>query len=215
MTCIETDNLTVTFDSRPLWQGLSLRVERGRRVRIAGPSGCGKSTLLKCLMGFVPGFSGTIRIERQELDAESVWTLRRKLAYLAQEPQLGTGTVLSRLREPFGYRHNAGMRFDREKLDQWLDYYHLPRGIVAHDLATLSGGEKQRLAVISMIMLERTIFLLDEPVSALDARSRRQFVRMFQEHPDWTAVFVSHDESLAELADETVDLAAVQNGGLR
>ena len=55
MTCIETDNLAVTFDTRTLWQELSLRVERGRRVRIAGPSGCGKSTLLKCLMGVCAG----------------------------------------------------------------------------------------------------------------------------------------------------------------
>ena len=120
---------------------------------------------------------------------------------------MGAGNVLDRMRQPFGYRHNAGAAFDLQALRQWLDYYHLPEAILDKDIRTLSGGEKQRLAVILAVMLGRTTFLLDEPVSALDAASRRQFVKMFQEHPDWTAVFVSHDEALAELAEATVELA--------
>ena len=211
--CIETENLNVDIDHKPLWdQGLTVRIERGRRVRLAGPSGCGKSTLLKCLMGFMPTFSGVIRIDQEELTAASVWKLRQKLVYLAQEPDLGTGSVSARLREPFGYRHNAQIKFDTDKLHHWLAYYHLPRTILDKDLKMLSGGEKQRLAVISAILLNRRVFLLDEPVSAMDALSRRQFIEMFRSHPDWTAVFISHDESLSEMADETIDLAEMRQG---
>jgi ABC-type iron transport system FetAB ATPase subunit len=210
MICIETDNLSVDFGPRRLWQGLNLSIGQGQRVRIAGPSGCGKSTLLKCLMGFVPAVSGLIRIDGQELNPVSVWPLRQKLAYLAQEPDLGTGGVLSRLREPFAYRRNAAIRFDPDRLLQWLDYFYLPEDILQKELKTLSGGEKQRLAVILAILLGRTIFLLDEPVSAMDAAGRQRFIQMFREHPEWTALFISHDESLAHIADETVDLAAAQ-----
>ena len=207
MTCIETDNLSVSFDSRIVWKGLTLHIERGRRVRIAGPSGCGKSTLLKCFMGFVPTFSGVIRIDQQQLNAQSVWELRRKLAYLAQEPDLGTGRVLARLQEPFVYRRNAGIRFDRDRLYRWLEYYLLPGEILDKDISTLSGGEKQPLAVILAILLDRTIFLLDEPVSAMDQQSRQRFIEMFHAHSDWTVLFISHYKSLAELADETIDLS--------
>ena len=214
MACIETDNLSVSFNEITLWQGLSLRIEHGRRVRIAGPSGCGKSTLFKCLMGFVPNLSGLIRIDRQELNAENVWTIRQKLAYLAQEPDLGSGPVLARLQEPFAYRRNAGIRFDIDRLHHWLEYYYLPREILNKDTGALSGGEKQRLGVILAILLQRTIFLLDEPVSAMDARSRRRFIDMFADHPEWTVLFISHDQSLAELAEETIDLSAV-NGAAR
>ncbi|SRR5690554_4866136 len=210
MTCIEIDNLSVSFNSITLWRELTLRIEHGRRVRIAGPSGCGKSTLLKCLMGFVPDFSGLIRIDRQELNVENVWTIRQKLAYLAQEPDLGSGPVLARLQEPFAYRRNAGIRFEFDRLYHWLEYYYLPQEILNKDTDALSGGEKQRLAVILAILLQRTIFLLDEPVSAMDTRSRRRFIDMFADHPEWTVLFISHDESLAELAEETIDLSAAK-----
>lgn len=206
MVSIETDNLSCAIGRQRLWEGLNLRIHRGGRVRIAGPSGCGKSTLLKCLMGFLPA-GGTIRIDGQDLNTASVWAARLKLAYIAQEPDLGSGNVLARLREPFGYRHNAEKSFDLQTLHRWLAYYHLPEDVLSKDFKTLSGGEKQRLAVILAVMLGRTAFLLDEPVSAMDTAGREQFVRMFQEHPDWTAVFISHDESLAELAEETIDLA--------
>lgn len=213
MLAIETDNLSVEFTPQRLWQGLNLRIEQGRRVRLAGPSGCGKTTLLKCLMGFVPGVSGTIRIDEQELTPVSVWQLRQKLAYLAQEPDLGNGPVLSRLREPFAYRRNAALHFDTGALNQWLDYFYLPQDILHKELKMLSGGEKQRLAFILSILLGRTIFLLDEPVSAMDAAGRRRFIRMFQEHPDWTVLFISHDESLAAIADHTIDLADAKGRG--
>lgn len=212
MAVIQTDNLSVALGPRRLWEGLSLRIEPGRRVRLAGPSGCGKSTLLKCLMGFVRPALGTIRIEGQELTGASAWTLRLRLAYLAQEPDLGAGVVLSRLREPFAYRHNAGLCFDDGRLHQWLDYFYLPEEILHKDLKLLSGGEKQRLAVILAILLGRTTFLLDEPVSAMDAAGRERFIQLVEEHPDWTALFVSHDESLAGIADETIDLAAAKGG---
>lgn len=100
MNTIEIENLSCAFGSQRLFEGLSLTLEQGQRMRIAGPSGCGKSTLLKSLMGFVPAASGRIRIEGAELNAVSVWTLRLKLAYLAQEPDLGAGGVHHRLREP-------------------------------------------------------------------------------------------------------------------
>ncbi len=149
---IETDNLSCAIGKQRLWEGLRLRIERGGRVRIAGPSGCGKSTLLKCLMGFMPA-DGTIRIDGQTLDAVSAWRLRLKLAYIAQEPDLGSGNVLERLRQPFGYRHNAEKTFDLDALHQWMAYYRLPETILKKDIKTLSGGEKQRLAVILAVIL--------------------------------------------------------------
>ena len=214
MNCIEIENLSCGFGPHRLFEGVSLTLGQGQRVRIAGPSGCGKSTLLKSLMGFVPVAAGTICIEGTPLSAVSVWTLRQKLAYLAQEPELGSGLAGQRLREPFGYRHNAAVRFDENALSQWLEYFYLPQGILQKDVKTLSGGEKQRLAVIVAVMLGRTTFLLDEPVSAMDAASRLRFTQMFEQHREWTALFVSHDESLASLAERTVDIAPRQ-GGLR
>ncbi len=205
-TEIELSDLACTIGGQPLFGGANLRVERGRRVRIAGPSGCGKSTLLKCVMGFVVPSAGVIRIDGQELTAATVWTLRRRLAYLAQEPDLGQGRVIDRLREPFGYRHNAERRWEQDALKRWMEFFYLPDDLLHKDLKTLSGGEKQRLAVILSLLLGRTTFLLDEPVSAMDTVGRKRFIQLFAEHPDWTAVFISHDESLAELADQTVDL---------
>jgi putative ABC transport system ATP-binding protein len=198
------NNLTHDFAKQPLFEKLSFHVRSGQKVCIGGPSGSGKSTLLKMLMGFVVPAEGEILIGRERLTEDSVWALRRQIAYVAQEPDLGDGIVIDRIRRPFDYHANAHLTWDRQKLSGYCRRFRLDETLLHKEIGDLSGGEKQRFALIIALLLQRPILLLDEPVSALDQAIKTAVKEELAGDASRTVVFVSHESVLLEIADETV-----------
>ena len=90
---IEIEDLTVRFDNRNILNGVSMRIRAGEKVHLDGRSGSGKSTLLRSILGFVAPDDGSIRIEGHLMDGRNAWELRRCMAYVPQEPHLGTGSA--------------------------------------------------------------------------------------------------------------------------
>jgi len=205
---ITVNHLTHTFDGQTLFADLSFEIRSGRRFRIAGPSGSGKSTLLKILAGLAVPTSGDIAIGSDRLTEASVWTLRNRIAYVSQEPELGTGPVIDRLRRPFEYHANAHLRWDREKVTNCFEQFRLDEKLLDKDVSELSGGEKQRIAIIIALLLQRPILLLDEPVSALDADLKEIVKAEFLRDASRTILFISHETALLEIADDTIKLTA-------
>lgn len=193
-------------DEVELFDGLSFSVQSGRRVCIQGRSGSGKSTLLKTLMGLVIPDAGHIRIDGQTLTGNSVWGLRARISCVSQEPDLGAGSAIDRIRRPFSYHANAHLKWNMQQVHDYFDILKLDRKLLTRDVAELSGGEKQRIAIMIALLLARPILLLDEPVSALDKESKAAFKQLLSDDTDRTVLFVSHDESLLEIADETINL---------
>ena len=128
---LQIDQLTVRFDGRTVIDGFSLRLGRGERAIITGDSGAGKSTVLRCVFGFVPPFEGRIAVDGEAVSAASVWSLRARMSYVTQEPQLGTGTVKDVLERPFSYRVNAGLRSGLSRIPELLDLVAASRGPAA------------------------------------------------------------------------------------
>ncbi len=203
---IDIQGLTVRGGDRVLFRDLTLRVAPGQKVVIAGPSGSGKSTLLKCLMGFAQASSGCISIKGQELSADTVWSIRQSMAYVAQEPDLGAGMVQQILERPYAFHVNRPKRRQLERMPGRLAQFHLSSEILAQDSSSLSGGEKQRIALISAILLDRSIYLLDEVTSALDRSSRQVALEFFLGAGDLTVLLVSHDPDVLQRADQVIDL---------
>lgn len=185
-------HLSVRLDGTQLFHGVSLSVKMGEKITIAGPSGSGKSTLLRCVLGFVP-FDGEIRIAGITLNARTVWQSRRQMAYVAQEPELGGGTVQEVLARPFSYKANQGLAYHREEVDRLFDIFLLPSPLLHKDMASLSGGEKQRVALIGALLLRRPLLLLDEAASALDGEAKKQVRAYLSGREDLAIVSVSHD----------------------
>lgn len=203
---ILVDSLMCRFGEQVLFADLSFRIASGRKVCIAGPSGSGKTTLLLALMGLAVPAHGQIRIGDADLTPQSAWHLRRNIAYVPQEPDLGDGTVLDRIRQPFAYHANAHLQFDRAAVLDHCRRFRLAESILAKETAQLSGGEKQRIALIIALLLQRPILILDEPVSAVDKDIKRIITDELRRDPARTVVFVSHETVLTELADETIAL---------
>lgn len=203
---IEIENITVKFKRRTLLDRFSLSVTSGERVTLTGRSGSGKSTILQCLLGFVLPAEGSILIEKEKITSASIWKIRRKLAYVAQEPDLGTGTVREVLDRPLKFKANSHLNCDISTSHELFDRLLLPRSLLQSQIRELSGGEKQRVAIISSIMLQRKIFLLDEVTSALDKESKQALVEFFISLPDITVLSVSHEPESFGLGSRVVKL---------
>ena len=203
---IKIEDLTVRFDGRTILSHFQLDLAPGAKATLTGRSGSGKSTVLRCILGFAVPDEGSIHIRGERLTDESVWHLRTGLAYVAQEPDLGTGRVSEIIERPFEYRANAPLRDNLSRTPELFDRFLLSPGLLDSDIAKLSGGEKQRVAIISSILLGRSIFLLDEATSALDKIATRAMADFFRSSGDLTVLTVSHDPGKFGFPDHIIEL---------
>ncbi|NLZ07056.1 MAG: ABC transporter ATP-binding protein [Phycisphaerae bacterium] len=207
------DRLTVRMDGQTVLKDFSLSLQAGRKALLTGPSGCGKSTVLRCLLGFVTPETGSVRIGGEPLTAETVWRLRRHMAYVGQEPDLGVGVVRHILEQPFHYRANAALRGNLGRVPDLFDAFGLARTLLDKSIGDLSGGEKQRVALICALLLDREIFLLDEVTSALDPASKRRVLGYFQSRAEATALFVAHDAEWFSFVDQVIEVSKSHSAG--
>lgn len=194
-----------------LFDRLFLTLNPGEKATLKGPSGSGKSTLLRCIVGFVP-FRGTVEIKGQPLDAHSVWKLRRMMAYVAQEPDLGDGTVQEALVRPFSYCANHALHFEQPAADLLFERFMLPPGLRDKRMSEISGGEKQRVALVGALLLERPLLLLDEAASALDSDAKKAVKDYLCDRADLTVLSVSHDVRDFVLSDRVLDMRELAGG---
>ena len=183
-----------------------MALKAGEKAVLVGPSGCGKSTVLRCLLGFVVPGAGSVYIEGEQLTAGSVWKLRRHLAYVGQEPELGSGTVRQILERPFHFHANAALRGNLGRSPELFERFGLTQQLMDKDTADLSGGEKQRIALISALLLDRRIILLDEITSALDKARTAAVLDYFRARDDLTVLFIAHDAEGFAFADQVIPL---------
>ena len=177
---------------RLILDSVSFEIAQGDKAVFFGPSGSGKTTILMCLIGGVVPTAGTVRFDGEVLTAQTLPHLRQTVAFIGQEPVLGATGVREALLLPFSFRANRDRMPSEERVRQVLESLLLPPDILDKQTTVISGGEKQRLALARALLLEKTVFVLDEVTSALDPQSRRAVMALFR-HPELTLISVSHD----------------------
>jgi ABC-type iron transport system FetAB ATPase subunit len=207
---VQLKNLNVGFDGQPVLKNLSLSVCHGEKVTLTGPSGSGKSTVLRCILGLVMPDSGTITILGEPVTRHNIWRKRRHIAYVAQEPDLGTGSVKEVIETPFTFRANAGLRDNLARLPAIMERFNLPQPLLDKQITRLSGGEKQRIALVIAILLDRPIVLLDEASSALDTENKQAVAGYFKQAENTTVLSVAHDTEWLGFATRVVDMKEIQ-----
>lgn len=202
------EGVSLAFSDKKVLSSFSLSVRPNERVCLRGASGCGKSTVLRCLLGLVIPAEGRILIGNDPLTPDTVWRLRSHMAWVPQEPDWGSMTVQEALDRPFSYRINRAQPVPPSRISDCLEKLDLSPGLLKQPTAELSGGEKQRLGLVSVLLLGRPILLLDEVTSALDAANRDRVRNLLAELHDTTILAVSHDADSETWAERIIDIEA-------
>lgn len=190
--------------------GLTLHLAPGEFVALLGPSGCGKTTALRCLAGLEDPDEGTIEVGGQDLtrvptnkrDMGMVFQAYSLFPHMTARQNVEFGLELRR-QDKTARKRRAGDMLDLVGLSEQADRF-------AHQM---SGGQQQRVALARALAIEPNVLLLDEPLSALDAKVRGQLrdeIRRIQLDVGTTTLFVTHDQ---EEALAVADRVGVMNSG--
>jgi len=199
-------NITIGFGAGNLISNFSLTLFPGQWIVITGKSGAGKSTLVRCILGFERPRRGSIYVCGTRLSQDTVWKLRRKIAYIPQDPDPGPGTLEQWLFRLFDFKANHGVRENTKKIPSIAARLGLAPDLLKKDTSRLSGGEKQRAAIMAALLLDREIILADEPTSALDRSMARTVVQYLRSLTGISGLIISHDRDLIESADLVVSI---------
>ena len=191
---IRYDNVSAVFDGTIVFEHFSLTVHKGDKVILRGPSGSGKSTLLKMAQGYARPDAGSVFYRTHKIDADLAWKIRQETAYISQDTDIGEGNVRELIEGVFAYAVNRTIPY-QDYLSEYLSLFSLDETTLNNDFRSLSGGEKQRIAIIISLLLGRTIFFLDEITAALDTRMKSRVAEFFLSHEDWTIIAISHDDA--------------------
>lgn len=179
-----------------------LHIKESKVTCIVGESGSGKSTLLRLLNKLISCDSGEITFNGQPLDTIDSVELRRNVVMLPQHPVIFPGTVRDNLL--IGLKFAEKPMVDDKKLRQILEMVHLSKEL--NDVSDkLSGGEKQRLALGRVLLLDPQVFLLDEPSSALDEETEHIMIEKlvaYAKEANKTLIMVTHSKKVAEAYSE-------------
>jgi energy-coupling factor transporter ATP-binding protein EcfA2 len=218
---IHVENLSYWYpqNKSPALKNISFRVEPGELILITGPSGSGKSTLLHCLKGLIPKLyggklDGKIDIDGEDISYLSVAEIAKRIGLVMQDPESQFCNLFVRDEVAFGVENlKIDSKVCAQRVTQTLDAVGLSQ-FADRAVTEISGGEKQKVAIASVLAMGVPVLLLDEPTANLDAKSGRdvlQFIdRLRQEGK--TLALVQHElDEMIHVADK---LLIMQDGML-
>lgn len=195
-------------DGKIALQDINLSVNRGEKVSVVGANGAGKSTLLMHLNGVISG-QGTIHVDGLECKKENLGRIRAKVGVVFQNPddQLFSISVYDDV--AYGPRYQG---LSKPEIDQRVS--SALKSVQMESFGErnpyrLSGGEKKRVAIATVLSMEPEILVFDEPTAGLDPRARRELIQLLQTLPQ-TLMIATHDLDLVEQLTERM---VIMNNG--
>lgn len=211
MAFLEIEHLEKSFGSLRVVKDFNLGIEKGEFVSLLGPSGCGKTTVLRMVAGFETPSTGAIRIDGQ--DVVNQRPNQRNIGMVFQAYALFPNLTVAQ-NVAFGLKVKGVGRAESDaRVDEMLTLIGLSQ-LGSRYPFQLSGGQQQRVALARALAVKPSVLLLDEPLSALDAKIRvslRTEIREIQQKLGITTIFVTHDQ---EEALTISDRIVVMNGGI-
>ncbi|MFJ3076175.1 MULTISPECIES: ABC transporter ATP-binding protein [Pseudomonas] len=197
MSFVSVQKLHKSYGGTPVFEHIDCQIERGEFVTLLGPSGCGKSTLLRCIAGLTPVDGGQILLDGQDIVPLS--PQKRGIGMVFQSYALFPNMTVEQ-------NVAFGLRMQKVKADE--SHSRVREALALVELGSfagryphqLSGGQCQRVALARSLVTRPRLLLLDEPLSALDARIRkhlREQIRAIQRELGLTTIFVTHDQEEA------------------
>ena len=206
MGYIHFENIHKDFGQNKVLKGITMDIEKGHLVTLLGPSGCGKSTLLRCLSGLEDVTSGQITMDGK--DITHISPRDRGIGMVFQQYSLFPNMSVAQ-NVAFGLNMKKVPKDTiRRKVSEILTIVGLEDKAEQYP-NQLSGGQQQRVALARAIVTEPKVLLLDEPLSAIDAKLRRNLqveIRRIQQDFGMTTIFVTHDQDEAMVMSDVIHL---------
>jgi len=211
---IKVENLTYTYMKgspyeKDALQNVNIDIKDGEFIAVIGHTGSGKSTLIQHLNGLLKPSNGRVIVNNIDTQSKSLVELRRQVGLVFQYPehQLFEETVLKDV--AFGLR-KRGISAEKtlEKVKKALEWVGLEDDIIEKSPFELSGGQKRRVAIAGVLVLEPEILVLDEPTAGLDPKGRDEIfdiIKKLHKETGNTIILVSHSmEDVAKLVDRVI-----------
>jgi cobalt/nickel transport system ATP-binding protein len=216
----DLQNVSFHYDNVPALNNLTMQIEAGQQVALLGANGSGKSTLLRLLDGLCFPASGTVRFENQLLtqkllqEDEFAFAFRRRVAFVFQNPdvQLFNPTVFDEV--AFGpLQMGWTAKQVMERVNHSLEFMRITH-LKDRPPYRLSGGEKKRVALASVLVLNPDVLLLDEPTATLDPRSQSQVIDLIQEWKSTSRTIITATHQLDIVEDIAQSVFIMETGSV-
>lgn len=208
MNPIEVKDLNFSYDQHlDVVNDVSFTVERGSYTTLIGHNGSGKSTIAKLIIGLLEKEQGSILIDGEELNNETVESIRRKIGIVFQNPdnQFIGATVRDDI--AFGLENH---QVDPKDMDAIIEKYAGEVGMIEylnHEPTRLSGGQKQRVAIAGILAMKPEILILDEATSMLDPEGKEDInslVKQLHKENNMTILSITHDVEEVMKSDHVI-----------
>ncbi|MBN9418679.1 cobalt ABC transporter ATP-binding protein [bacterium SCN 62-11] len=193
---VSLESLNFAYGEREVLRQVSFQIEAGRKVALLGPNGAGKSTLLLHLNGILEG-RGRIVVDGVELNPKNLGEIRQKVGLVFQDPddQLFCPTVFDDVAYGPLYQGLSAPEVE-QRVERALQAVGMQQS-GPRSPHQLSGGEKKRVALATVLSMQPALLALDEPTNGLDPRARRSLIELLRGLPD-TMLVATHDLAMVE-----------------
>jgi putative spermidine/putrescine transport system ATP-binding protein len=208
MTFLELEGISKYFGQSAAVENINLAVDQGEFLTLLGPSGCGKTTILRMIAGFETPSAGRILLDKQDITGRGA--NKRPMGMVFQSyalfPHMNAEQNIA-----FGMHiQKKNQAYIKQRCAELLELVGLGDKGAAYP-HQLSGGQQQRIALARALAVEPKVLLLDEPLSALDAKVRvalRNEIRRIQQQLKMTAIYVTHDQEEALAISDRIAVMA-------
>ncbi|MEY8292138.1 ATP-binding cassette domain-containing protein [Carnobacteriaceae bacterium 52-44] len=200
------EQVSFNVNQQQILKDISFSVQVGDIITITGPSGGGKSTLLKIMGHLLSPTSGIIQYNGKDINEYEPTEYRKEVSYFFQNAVLFDETVRDNLAFPADIREDT---FNEDQAIRGLETVQLSDTYLDKPIKELSGGEKQRVALIRNLMYPPKVLLMDEVTSSLDAENREivlSFIRQLNEEENVTILWITHNQEEIEASNKIIRL---------